>query len=397
MSRFGTLARAAGCAALMATGASPALAQYGFPTAAAATPYPAGEARIPAGSPLDGYAPVGHRRSAPPAYYPPAANCPPGTPAPGTTPPGTTPPGMMPPTGPEPTPPAVPDLFGGADAGPTAGLGGYIDNALPMTQFRLRYDSAWGNNRPDRGEFFYAKCGCFRTPDAKGPPLPETNVDTQTLYAYAEYAVSQRFSVFTNVPVRFINPEQNKNSAGFSDLHFGFKYALVYNPTRVLTFQLQTIVPTGQEGLGLGTGNVWLEPGLLYQEQVTSRWQVFGQFKDQIPVDRQSDFTANILTYGIGSSYIVANGCWGYVAPVGEFVGWTLLSGRELDPGSLQSVSARGDTIVNAKFGVRIGFGESELGQIYPTRSDLYLGYGRALTGEVWYKNMFRLEYRLFF
>ena len=56
-------------------------------------------------------------------------------------------------------------------------LGGYIDNAVPVTMFRLRYESAYGNNRPDRAEFFYAKCGCFKTPDAKGPPLPETNVD----------------------------------------------------------------------------------------------------------------------------------------------------------------------------------------------------------------------------
>lgn len=385
MSTFGTLARAAGCAALLATGASPATAQYGFP--------PPAEARVLAGaSAVDSLTPASHRRSAAPAYCPPATNCAPVVPAPGTTPPG-----MTPPTTPDPTAPAVPDLFSGADAGPTAGLGGYIDNALPMTQFRLRYDAAYGNNRPDRAEFFYPKCGCFNTADAKGPPLAETNVDAQTLYAYAEYALTERFSVFTNVPVRFINPEQNRNSAGFSDLHFGAKYALVYNAARVVTFQLQTIVPTGQERLGLGTGNVWLEPGLLFQEQLSARWQLFGQVKDQIPLDPQSDFTGNVLTYGLGSSYVVANGCWGYVAPVGEVVGWTVLSGQGFNPNTLLAESARGDTIVNAKVGVRIGFGESELGQPFPTRSDLYLGYGRALTGEVWYKDMFRLEYRWFF
>ena len=36
-------------------------------------------------------------------------------------------------------------------------------------------------------------------------------------------------------------------------------------------------------------------------------------------------------------------------------------------------------------------------GQPYPTRSDLYIGYGRALTGAVWYKDLLRLEYRYFF
>src|SRR5207248_6321693 len=39
---------------------------------------------------------------------------------------------------------------------------GYIDSAVPRTQFRLRYDSAYDNNRPDRAAFFYPKCGCFQ-------------------------------------------------------------------------------------------------------------------------------------------------------------------------------------------------------------------------------------------
>ena len=30
-------------------------------------------------------------------------------------------------------------------------------------------------------------------------------------------------------------------------------------------------------------------------------------------------------------------------------------------------------------------------------QSDVYVGYGRALTGDVWYKDMVRVEYRLHF
>src|SRR5262245_47230214 len=48
-----------------------------------------------------------------------------------------------------------------------AGDTGYIDSAIPRTTLRLRYDSASGNNRPDRAEFFYPKCGCF--PGGPGP------------------------------------------------------------------------------------------------------------------------------------------------------------------------------------------------------------------------------------
>ena len=45
---------------------------------------------------------------------------------------------------------------------------------------------------------------------------------------------------------------------------------------------------------------------------------------------------------------------------------------------------------------MRLSFGEPvEPGML--SRSDLYIGYGRALTGDVWYKEIFRLEYRLIF
>ncbi len=296
----------------------------------------------------------------------------------------------------------TPDFAGlfagsGADATPFTGLGGYIDNALPATQFRFRYDAAYGNNRPDRAEFFYAKCGCFQTRDSNGPPQPETNVDYQQINAYFEYAYTPRLSFFTDVPVRFINPDVNQNSAGFSDLQFGTKYAILYSPEQVLSLQVKLIVPTGQSDLGLGTGQTWLEPGLLYQRQMSDKWQVFGQFKDQIYLGRQSDFTGNILNYGVGTSYMMARGTWGYMAPVGEVVGWTVLGGKQLDPNLGDAVSADGDTIVNAKFGLRFGFGETQPGQFNPTKSDLYIGFGRALTGEVWYKNMFRLEFRRFF
>jgi hypothetical protein len=90
-------------------------------------------------------------------------------------------------------------------------------------------------------------------------------------------------------------------------------------------------------------------------------------------------------------------GQWGYVAPVVEVVGWTVLSGKELNPDGLVATGAAGDTIVNAKFGVRIGIGKAPPDSLIWSRSDLYVGYGRALTGEVWYKDMLRVEFRRFF
>lgn len=417
MSRFGLTFRTAATAAIVAAGVSSADAQTGG-SAPATEPQPAPIVSAPATeSPkadanalfhpglgqytVPGVCPPSPCGPATPGMPIPAYQSPtsPGTPSPAFQTPVTDP-GLGADLGGS---SALPNLFAGADAGPSAGLGAYIDNAVPVSQFRVRYDSAWGNNRPDRAEFFYAKCGCFGTPaggnqqDAHGPPLPETNVDYQELTSYLEVALSRRLSLFADVPVRFINPDQNANARGWGDLSFGGKYAFIYGPTRVLSLQALVTVPTGREQLGLGSGVTWLEPGLLYQEQLTDRWQVFGQLKDLIPLTRPSDFTGNVLTYGLGSSYIIARGCWGYVAPVGEVVGWTVLSGKELDPQRGAAVSAVGDTIVNAKFGVRIGLGAPRLGQPFPTRSDLYIGYGRAMTGEVWYKDMLRLEYRMSF
>ena len=34
---------------------------------------------------------------------------------------------------------------------------GYVDNAIPTDQVRLRSDAAWRNNAPDRAEYFYAR------------------------------------------------------------------------------------------------------------------------------------------------------------------------------------------------------------------------------------------------
>ena len=354
-----------------------------------------------------------------------------------TQPPGCPPPPACPPTQPysvtpgqpyslfpatppaEPTPGTLPDLtpsapvaaateptpsfastLAGAGVGESAAvaLGGYIDNAVPVTMFRLRYDAAYRNNRPDRAEFFYAKCGCFRdvTPpqlDAHGPPLPETSVDYQELAPYFEYAFAPRLSAFLTVPIRFLNPDVNRNTEGLSDVSFGFKYALVYCPDQVLTFQLRAIAPSGNTFDGLGTGNWWLEPGLLYLRQMSPRWQMFGELRDQIPLSPRSDFTGNVLRYGLGTSVMAVRGDRGYVAPVAEVVGWTVLNGKELADNEV--VNARGATIVNAKLGLRLGFGKDDCNSQY--RNDIYIGYGRSLTGEVWYKDVVRAEYRRFF
>jgi hypothetical protein len=330
------------------------------------------------------------------------------TPAPPAT---TTPPaGEGTATAPTPTPTPAPtptpsvDLasLGGESSvglgGESAGFGaatGYLDPAIPMSQIRLRFDAAYDNNRPDRAEFFYAKCGCFATlppnnpqfdPKAPGPRLPESSVDYQDISTYIELASDNRWSVFVNVPYRFLNPVNNANTSGIADMDAGFKAALISCRDRYLTFQFRTYIPTGDSNDGLGTDHVSLEPALLAYQRLTDRLALDFELRDWIPIGG-TDFAGNVIRYGFGVQYdIWRNEGW-CLTPIGELVGWTVLSGKEF---SLAEgiVPAAGDTIVNAKIGARLYMGEN---------NSFYVGYGRALTGEVWYKDIVRVEYRLSF
>jgi hypothetical protein len=294
--------------------------------------------------------------------------------------------------------------MGGAAGGSTFALDdvGYIDDAIPRTMFRLRFDAQYDNNRPDRAEFFYGKCGCFRQsgdPKAPGPPQVETSIDTQDLSAYLEVAVGNRASGFVEVPWRFLNPEQNLNANGIGDMNFGGKFAIIAQQDTYFTFQFRTYLPTGDALKGLGNDHVSFEPALLLYQRLGERLAVQAELRDWIPVDG-TDFAGNVLRYGFGASYLAFNRTNFRVMPSAEVVGWSVLSGKEL---ALASVGvpavthdAEGDTIINAKVGVRFGFGALEERGLL-SASDLYIGYGRCLTGEFWYKDIMRIEYRMKF
>src|SRR5262249_7514139 len=202
-----------------------------------------------------------------------------------------------------------------------------------------------------------------------------------------EAAFSNRVSAFVEVPVRLLNPERNNNTSGLADMNAGFKVAMIACADTVFSFQFRTYIPTGDSDRGLGTDHVSLEPGLLYFQRLSERLVLEAEFKDWNPIGG-SDFAGNILRYGVGLSYDVFRNSGVRVAPVAEFVGWTVLNGKEFDALTNTVKEAGGDTIVNAKLGTRFWMGDY---------NSLYVGYGRALTGDVWYKDIVRVEYRLAF
>lgn len=326
---------------------------------------------------------------------------------------------------------------------------GYIDSAIIRSRFRQRYDSAYDMNRPDRAEFFYPKCGCFGNisnfaeflsignaggrpvlnglgaarragfdPRASGPQHPrnrpmaasggESRIDYQEISSYLEIAATPTTSGFIEVPARFLNPTLNQNTYGFSDINLGFKHAFVAEPDRFYTFQFRTYVPTGSGERGLGTNHASLEPGFLIFQRLSERLYFSGELRDWIPI-HGSDFAGNVLRYGAGLAYNMVLTDHLRIAPVNEFVGWTVLSGKQLNPGSADPnifvpnsgpVSAVGDTIINYKIGLRLGLGDYSNpggGSGLNDRHSLYIGYGHALTGDHWYRDMARVEYNFWF
>jgi hypothetical protein len=277
--------------------------------------------------------------------------------------------------------------FGGEGIASAGSAVGYIDPARPTNMFRVRLDAAYKNNRPNRAEYFYAR----GYPQGPGLPLPEVAVDYQDIRNYLEYCWTENFSTFFEVSARFLNPIVNDNTAGLADTHFGGKFAFVNTCDRVVSGQLRVYAPTGDAGRGLGTRHFSLEPGVLFFAQPDDLVRVEGEAKLWIPVGG-TDFQGQVAQYGVGVSFGPRSQCAGWINPVVEFVGWTALNGRETAvffPGAVPVIQeAGGDTILNAKLGVRAGLGD---------RFDVYAGWGRALTGDVWYKNLYRLEFRLMY
>ncbi|KAA1260443.1 hypothetical protein LF1_29830 [Rubripirellula obstinata] len=274
---------------------------------------------------------------------------------------------------------------------------GYIDSAIPMTQVRVRFDSAFDNPTPDRAEFFYRASTA-----ATGVPLSpaETGVDYQELWSYLELALSSEVSVFVDIPFRFIDPELNPNRSGLGDIQLGMKGVLWSQPNQILSAQLRTYLPTGDADRLLGTDHVSLEPALLYARRLSDRTIIESEFRVWVPINGtvvpEGDFAGSILRFGMGIGHDLyqTSDCCGQnprrLTAVAEFVGWSILDGLATVPDTptqAQIIDVSGDTIVNGKFGLRW------------TDSDrsIFAGYGRSLTGDVWYNDIVRLEYAMRF
>lgn len=270
---------------------------------------------------------------------------------------------------------------------------GYIDSAIPMNQVRMRFDSAFDNPTPDRAEFFY-RASTAATGVALSPA--ETEVDYQEVWSYFELAMSTEWSVFLDVPFRFLDPELNRNASGFGDLQLGIKGVLWAEQHQIFTAQLRSYLPTGDADRLLGTDHVSLEPALLYARRLSDRTILESELRLWVPIDGtevpEGEFSGSILRFGVGLGhdlYQVPDRCGcntKRLTAVAEFVGWSILDGLATVPDTptqAKIIDVSDDTIINGKFGLR--WTDSE--------RSIFAGYGRSLTGDVWYHDIVRLEY----
>ena len=293
---------------------------------------------------------------------------------------------------------------------------GYIDDPIPESEVRIRFDGAFDDQFPDRAEFFYGKCGCYRAvgldPNAPGPPPGSNasaipgNLDYQQLYIQAEFAPTRRFSIFTEVPVRWIEAEgvttsinggTFPNEGGLSDITAGFKLAAVASESTYVTFQFTGYFPSGDASKGLGTNHFSVEPAALLYHRLSSRMMVEGEVGDWHPIGGSAGldptssegFAGDVFFYGIGPSYTLYSGRRVSFTPVVELVGWHMLGGFETGtPSDGGSRAVDGTNIVNVKIGARTGIG---------AHSSFYIGYGHAVTNADWYEQIVRAEYRYTF
>lgn len=289
---------------------------------------------------------------------------------------------------------------------------GYIENAIVGNQIRLRFDAGFDFQDPDRAEFFYAKCGCYRNPalpanvydpNAPGPGAGvAAKLNFQEVHLNVEYAPITRLSFFADVPERSIQftPLAGSggltNASGFGDFEAGFKFALLASPERYLTFETGAFMPTGDSFRGLGTNHFSVQPMLLFNQKLAGRVTIAGQFGDWHPINGSAGiptktspngFPGDVLIYGLGGSYDFLSGSENHIAPVVEFVGWTVTGGFATNNVGNPTAQS-GVNIINGKVGARFSF---------HTHNSIYVGFGHVLSHARWYEEMMRLEYRFTF
>ena len=275
---------------------------------------------------------------------------------------------------------------------------GYIDDGAVGNEVRIRFDAGFNAPRPDRAEYFYAGT---TSPVASTAAVQRT-LNFQQLYLSGEYAPFKTLSAFVMVPFRWIEPfftnapDKSPNlfsGGGISDVQAGVKYAALTTDQTHVTLQLKADFPSGNGTKGFGTNHLSVEPMVLLYRKLTDRAALEGEAGDSHPIGGTyfenppappQKWSADVAMYGLGPSYKLIDRDRYSFAPVLELVAWHVFGGLQTGANNVVQ-SAAGINVFNAKLGGRLRFHNG---------GSIYAGYGRGITSDIWYRNLFRMEYR---
>lgn len=289
----------------------------------------------------------------------------------------------------------------------------FVDAARPVTQTRLRWDSAWNLTHPDRAEFFQARArttpnqvgpgGPLARPGVgRGPAFVGNNIDYDDLVFVAEAATCDfGFGMFIEMLYRDLDPETAPSSpapavpsSGFGDMNIGTKSMLIDCELTQFTFQFKTFLPTGNAGQGLGVGHVSLEPSFLNTLKLCDGCKpcyLQSQWSYWIPIAGDRLYQGNIFHEHYSVNKVLCQPCSG-IRLIGtcELNHWQILGGNFTSPdfvigGAPVALSAAHTGFVSMGPGLRLFICD---------RIDFGVGTAFALTGTHWAEELIRAEFR---
>jgi hypothetical protein len=247
-----------------------------------------------------------------------------------------------------------------------------IDFSQPTNYTLVRWDSGFGLQTPDRGEYFYSKPGT-------GPKVSHNSIQFQD-FRFITEAGSDVFSLQTEIPVRFLEPNNGDSTSGLGDMKVATKARLINGDRWQITQIFRTYINTGSASKGVGTGHLSLEPGLLTRYKIRPDTYVHGEVKFLVPIAADQGFVSNVLTYGVGVSHVLYESNNFAIIPDFEFVAYNFSGGQKTvtDPntGVGFAVNASGDNAYNVVTGTRFVIGpKGDLGlnsaSVTPSASEL--------------------------
>ncbi|MCA9263597.1 MAG: transporter [Planctomycetales bacterium] len=264
-----------------------------------------------------------------------------------------------------------------------------MDTVRTWNNFHFRFASAKRYQTPDRVEYFWGK-----SPDGRGPSnltsSAEAFVDYQDLRIRTEIGGS-RMSVQTELPIRFLDPVINSNTAGLGDMSLATKTVLMGGDTWQLTQVFRNYFNTGAVSHGLGTGHVSMEPGFIVRYRPRPRLSLTGELKYWFPIGADPTHSGQILRYGLGASRVAFENDQFAWLPTLEVVAFSVMDGqksvRDTTTGLPIVTDIDGETIVNIYPGMWF---VSE----YGSKIDIGVSSGISVTGNRFYDSIFRLDVR---